>query len=401
MHVAAALLALPLLVGHLVTHWQPPRRVDASRRTVLSAGLVAAGGLLAVLGVDGITRGLGLPGARDRPTGSSERGSFEPALMPVTQWFLDAVPSDVPTLRVVVDERAVEPDLEALAQEQVEAVLDCTGGWYAAQRWGGVRLDRLLPPTLPVGARSIDVVSVTGYRRRFPPRRRAAAAARNVCRRSAPLAGARGAPAADRFGAARVLVGEMGGRDRGQRRSAVGAAAVPADVSVAPYDADGLDFLAGMGEDNVEEFGLALAGERRLRPYLEQQLPALAAATAAELVRTLATLLLDIDRRCLTGPVGDDFAAAMASSAAGGADGWVDDDLAFTRPWGFAIAQIQGPVSLWQGSEDLMVPFSHAQWLAEHIPGVAAHLETGEGHLSINVGSIDRILDELISVARH
>ena len=193
----------------------------------------------------------------------------------------------------------------------------------------------------------------------------------------------------------------MGGRDRGQRRSAVGAAAVPADVSVAPYDADGLDFLAGMGEDNVEEFGLALAGERRLRPYLEQQLPALAAATAAELVRTLATLLLDIDRRCLTGPVGDDFAAAMASSAAGGADGWVDDDLAFTRPWGFAIAQIQGPVSLWQGSEDLMVPFSHGQWLAEHIPGVQAHLETGEGHLSINVGSIDRILDELISVARH
>ncbi len=167
-HVAVALLAVPLLVGHLVTHWQPPRRVDASRRTVLSAGLVAAGGLLAVLGVDGLTRGLGLPGARDRPTGSSERGSFEPALMPVTQWFLDTVPSDVRALRVVVDGRAVEPDLGALAQEEVEAVLDCTGGWYAAQRWGGVRLDRLLPSTLPVGARSVDVVSVTGYRRRFP-----------------------------------------------------------------------------------------------------------------------------------------------------------------------------------------------------------------------------------------
>ncbi len=177
--------------------------------------------------------------------------------------------------------------------------------------------------------------------------------------------------------------------------------ATAAVCSVAPYDADGLDFLAGMGQDNVEEFGLALEGERRLRPYLEQQLPALAAATPAELVQTMATLLPDIDRRCLIGSFGDDFAAAMTSTAAGGADGWVDDDLAFTRPWGFALSEIRGPVSLWQGSEDLMVPFSHGQWLAEHIPGVQAHLETGQGHLSINVGSIDRILDELTSGARH
>lgn len=176
--------------------------------------------------------------------------------------------------------------------------------------------------------------------------------------------------------------------------------ATAAVCSVAPYDADGLDFLAGMGQDNVEEFGLALEGERRLRPYLERQLPALAAATPGELIQTMATLLPDIDRRCLIGPVGDDFAAAMASTAAGGADGWVDDDLAFTRPWGFALSEIRSPVSLWQGSEDLMVPFSHGQWLAGHIPGVQAHLETGQGHLSINVGSIDRILDELINGAR-
>ncbi len=170
---------------------------------------------------------------------------------------------------------------------------------------------------------------------------------------------------------------------------------------VAPHDADGLDFLAGMGEDNVEEFGLAREGEQRLRPYLEQQLPEMVTATPAGLIDALATLLPDVDRRCLTGPVGEDFVAAMASTAAGGADGWVDDDLAFTRPWGFSLSQIQGPVSLWQGSEDLMVPFSHGQWLTEHIPGVTSHLENGEGHLSINVGSIDRILDELTSAARH
>lgn len=170
-HVGAALLSVPLLVRHLATHWQRPRRVDASRRAFLGAGLLAAGGLAAATGTDRLTRALGLPGAHDRPTGSTERGSFAPERMPVTQWFTDRVPGpaqrDVP-LRVVVDGRAVELDLSRMQAEELEAVLDCTGGWYAVQRWGGVRLDRLLPPSLPPSARSLEVVSSTGYRRRFP-----------------------------------------------------------------------------------------------------------------------------------------------------------------------------------------------------------------------------------------
>jgi len=49
-------------------------------------------------------------------------------------------------------------------------VLDCTGGWYAEQEWRGVRLDRLLGPGAAGrgGSRCLEVVSVTGYRRRFP-----------------------------------------------------------------------------------------------------------------------------------------------------------------------------------------------------------------------------------------
>jgi pimeloyl-ACP methyl ester carboxylesterase len=75
----------------------------------------------------------------------------------------------------------------------------------------------------------------------------------------------------------------------------------------------------------------------------------------------------------------------------------LDDDLAFTRHWGFELADISVPTYLWQGSEDLMVPFAHGEWLAEHIPGVAAHLERGEGHLSIGVGASDRMFDELVA----
>jgi pimeloyl-ACP methyl ester carboxylesterase len=42
-------------------------------------------------------------------------------------------------------------------------------------------------------------------------------------------------------------------------------------ASVAPYGGEGLDFLAGMGEGNVVEFGAALDGEDALRPLLEQE----------------------------------------------------------------------------------------------------------------------------------
>ena len=76
-------------------------------------------------------------------------------------------------------------------------------------------------------------------------------------------------------------------------------------------------------------------------------------------------------------------------------DGWLDDDLAFTRPWGFDLGAITVPTYVWQGSEDLMVPFAHGHWLVDQIPGVTSHLEQGEGHLSIGLGAMGRMLDEL------
>ena len=61
-------------------------------------------------------------------------------------------------------------ELADLADADMEATLDCTGGWYAAQRWRGVPVDRLLALSDASGGRSIEVRSLTGYRRRFPRR---------------------------------------------------------------------------------------------------------------------------------------------------------------------------------------------------------------------------------------
>jgi pimeloyl-ACP methyl ester carboxylesterase len=166
-------------------------------------------------------------------------------------------------------------------------------------------------------------------------------------------------------------------------------------AGVAPYAAEGLDFLAGMGEDNIEEFSAALEGEHTLRPWLDAQRPEMLELTADAVADSLGNLVPPVDVAVLTGEFAEDLASEFRQALSVGVDGWLDDDLAFTRPWGFELADIAVPTYLWQGSDDLMVPFAHGRWLAGRIPGVTAHLEQGEGHLSIGIGALDRMLDEL------
>ena len=54
-------------------------------------------------------------------------------------------------------------------------------------------------------------------------------------------------------------------------------------AGVAPYDAEGLTFLDGMGQENLDEFGAALAGEPELRAYLEAARPELLEITGDQM----------------------------------------------------------------------------------------------------------------------
>lgn len=159
--------------------------------------------------------------------------------------------------------------------------------------------------------------------------------------------------------------------------------AVASIAGVAPWDADGLDPMEGMGEDNVAEFGLAVQGESPLRPWLEQQRTELLAADAAELVEQMRSLLPPVDVRALDGDGGDYLHASMVTGLAAGVDGWLDDDLAFVRPWGFDLSSVAVPVLVRQGGQDLMVPAAHGPWLAAHLTGSTGWFEPDEGHVSL------------------
>ena len=175
LHVALAVCLLVALPAHVWGKRQRPRRTDLSRRALLQTGGLAVGAAALWTATEGLLGLAGAPGAGRRATGSHDRGSDDPQAMPVTQWFTDTVPDSVDgTLELVAGNRRTTIAVADLDRgDTVRAVLDCTGGWYAAQDWRGTSLRRLLAESLdgdlPADG-SIDVISHTGYRRRLPLR---------------------------------------------------------------------------------------------------------------------------------------------------------------------------------------------------------------------------------------
>ena len=166
---------------------------------------------------------------------------------------------------------------------------------------------------------------------------------------------------------------------------------------VPPEEYDG-DVRTGMGEENVEEFTAAMAGEQALTAWLEKHSPALFSVTPEEVADALGSLAPPVDRAALTGDVAERTAAGFRHAGHQGIVGWLHDDLAMVRPWGFHVGDITVPVAVWAGTEDTMVPFAHAEWLAGHVPGARRHLEQGEGHISLRA-QMPRILDDLLDLA--
>ncbi|WP_327640400.1 alpha/beta hydrolase [Kribbella sp. NBC_00482] len=69
----------------------------------------------------------------------------------------------------------------------------------------------------------------------------------------------------------------------------------------------------------------------------------------------------------------------MLTTCVEGLDGWIDDYLALTRPWGFAPESISVPVDVWYGLDDDNTTFEHTEWLLATIPA-ARRREFAGGH---------------------
>ena len=171
-------------------------------------------------------------------------------------------------------------------------------------------------------------------------------------------------------------------------------------AGVAPYDAEGLAWTAGMGEDNRIEYPTAARDPEELLRWMEPHVQDLRVVEPGEIVADLRSIISDVDEGVLDGSLGELLAESFHRAFADGPWGWYDDDLAFVRPWGFDVSSIAVPVSVWQGRHDLMVPFSHGEWLVEHVADARSHLRPEHGHLSLAVGAIGAIFDDLLEAGQ-
>jgi pimeloyl-ACP methyl ester carboxylesterase len=208
----------------------------------------------------------------------------------------------------------------------------------------------------------------------------------------------------DRSGADRfVSLGWSGGGSRALACAALlgDRCAAAASVSaVAPYSAATFDWFAGMSPGNVKEFSAAVQGADALRAYLEP---------AVERARTLqGQTVRGWFGPAASGPetaaLADAFAEFVAASfreaVSQGTVGWLDDDLALTRNWGFDLASIDRPVAIWHGGADTLVPVSHGEWMATRIPRARSHFYGEHDHMTLPVAMLDAIVEDLVAMAR-
>jgi pimeloyl-ACP methyl ester carboxylesterase len=175
----------------------------------------------------------------------------------------------------------------------------------------------------------------------------------------------------------------------------ISAAAI---ATPAPLDAEGLDWTAGMGRENIAEIAATRGSDDELREYLEREAGKMRLASADDIVAVLGDIVSDADRGAVTGGYADWVASQFAGSVAVGVWGWFDDDRALFRDWGFDLREIGAPLTIWHGAEDRFVPIAHGEWLAEHTGG-KAELRADAGHLSLAISSYGQILDGLLGLA--
>ncbi len=153
-------------------------------------------------------------------------------------------------------------------------------------------------------------------------------------------------------------------------------------ASLAPFDAAGLDYFAGMGQDNVDDTLLYFTDEAAARAQVDEAREGFLAASTDEQASAMESLLSPVDAALLGGELDKFLASSMRDGLAQGSQGWWDDNC-MVRPWGFDLADIAVPVMLLHGKHDKFVPFGHGEWLAAHIPGVEARLSDDDGHLTL------------------
>lgn len=160
---------------------------------------------------------------------------------------------------------------------------------------------------------------------------------------------------------------------------------VACQSSIAPFGDGGLnrnEWVKGMAQEHAIEISWAEAGEKTLSRQIEIEQQKMIALMASDPSMLLGEGMSKGDQEFLLRPeVTKVFNGVIAEQAIHGVGGWVDDVVAFTKPWGFDLSKISVPVLITHGAEDMSAPLAHGIWLAEHIPNATLQINESGGHL--------------------
>ena len=159
-----------------------------------------------------------------------------------------------------------------------------------------------------------------------------------------------------------------------------------------------LDFLNGMGPENHEEFGAAVQGEESIEKWMQTNATAFKNVQGSDLIESFGGLIGEADKRALTAEVADLDAASYRRALSVSFYGWLDDDLAFVKAFGFNLAEVNKPVYVWQGDDDFMVPRAHSEWLAKYIPSAKLNFLPGHGHISLGESCRSEIIKQALEI---
>ncbi|MEV8506833.1 alpha/beta hydrolase [Actinoplanes sp. NPDC051475] len=145
---------------------------------------------------------------------------------------------------------------------------------------------------------------------------------------------------------------------------------VVAIAALAPFDAEGLDWFAGMGPAGVRTLRAAAVGRTEEGPAAET-------GGAGDGIDFTAA-----DWAMFDGPWAW-FSQVVEPALAGDPEAQHTDDRGYVSPWRCDPAAVTAPTLLLHGDEDLVVPSAHSEWLATRVPGAELRITPGDGHISV------------------